>query len=133
MAAWFDTDPARLHKEVALMAERSRAELRRVGSGLMWVEQLCSTSGQQYAIAIEYPDRFPHEAPRAFLLSPDVSGAPHRFADGSLCLWGDHVRASGVKTSAVSVRTRAITWFFVYENWRRTGQWSAPEHVYPRR
>lgn len=130
--AWYDADPNRLQKEVALMAERSRAELRRVGAGLTWIEQLRSSAGQSYVLAIEYPERFPHEAPRAYILSPDVSGAPHRFADGSLCLWGDHVHGSGVKTTAVSVRSRAIAWFFVYEAWRRTGAWSAPEHGAPR-
>jgi hypothetical protein len=125
---WFQADPARFRQEVALMAERSRAQLRRVGGALMWIEELRSLGREPYLLAIEYPERFPHEAPKAFIVTPDVSGAPHRLSDGSLCLWSDPIAAAGVKTTAVSVRSRAIAWFFVYENWRRTGAWSAPQH-----
>lgn len=109
------------------MEQRSRAALARSGETLFWVEDLVAESGAPYRLKISYPERFPHEPPKAFVVWPDIKTAPHRFSDGSLCLF-DRPSASGVKTTALVVRNRAVAWFLAYEIWRATGEWMAPQH-----
>ncbi len=108
------------------MKTRSRATLARDGDTIFWVEDLVAESGARYRLKVVYPDRFPHERPKAFVVSPDVKGAPHRWGDGSLCLFGSG--PTGVKTTALVVRNRAVTWFLAYEFWKATGKWMAPQH-----
>jgi len=119
-----DRDPERRLAEVNAMQSLSKARLVRLPNGqYAWVEQLTSIGGQPYTIAITYPERFPHEPPLAFVLKPDVSGAPHRFQDGSLCLFDHNANATSVKTTAIVVRNRAVVWFALYEVWLQTRQW----------
>lgn len=129
MTTWFTRDPERLAIETALMEHGTRAVLRRTATDLMWVEDVRSTAtGQLFTLAITYPERFPFEAPRGFILNPGiVGGAPHRFGDGSLCLFPDPRLADGPKTTALVVRNRAVVWFLAYEVWRVTGEWMAPQ------
>lgn len=126
---WFERDPRRLQLERELMESRTQAQLRRLGDELGWLENLRSAgAGVPYQLVIVYPDRFPYEPPKAFIAYPDVTGAPHRFLDGSLCLFNNPAVASGVKTTALLVRNRAVVWFLAYELWRVTGEWMAPQH-----
>ena len=126
--AWHQQDPDRFAREVELMDERTRARLRRCDDRLYWVEELVSEGGEPYTLAIEYPERFPFEPPKAFIVSPDLEDPPHQLPDGSLCLWDDPAVASGAKTTAVAVRNRAVTWYLAYEIWKLTGEWLAPDH-----
>ena len=108
------------------MQARSRATLAREGNTLFWVEDLIAESGTLYRLKIVYPERFPYERPKAFVVSPEVSGAPHRWGDDSLCLFG--AGPTDIKTTALVVRNRAVTWFLAYEFWKVTGEWMAPQH-----
>jgi len=127
--AWYHTDPDRLDAEANLMQENTNGQIVELqGDRLAWVEDLVSKAGQRYCLRIAYPDRFPFEPPKAFVQSPDISGAPHRLSDGSLCLWDNPFAADGPKTTALVVRNRAVVWFLVYEAWRATGAWAAPQH-----
>ena len=124
---WYRTDPRRLEKEVALMTARTRAELRQSGDGVFWVEDLVSTTGQPFTLVIDYPDGFPYEMPRAYVLRPKILQAPHRFEDGHLCLFSSPF-ASDPKVTALVVRNRAVVWYLAWEIWKATGEWMAPEH-----
>jgi len=125
---WHERDPRRLHLEHDLMERGTTARLVTWGNKLAWMEDLMSAGARQpYRLAIVYPKHFPYEAPRAYVLAPDVSGAPHRLSDGSLCLF-DNPTHPGVKTTALVVRNRAVVWFLAYELWRATGEWMAPAH-----
>ncbi len=125
--SWHLRDRRRFEKEVEFMQTHSRARLVRDGGELVWTEDLVSNLGRPYRLAIAYPDRFPHESPRAYVLSPSVEGAPHRLSDGALCLFGN-VNSGDVRTTALTVRGRAIAWFLAYEIWKATGQWMPPSH-----
>jgi hypothetical protein len=127
IVTWYRTDPRRLEKEVQIMTRRTRAELRESEGHIFWVEHLVSATGQPFALTIDYPDRFPYEMPRAYVLHPDVSRAPHRLGDGSLCLFHSPF-ACDPKVTALVVRNRAIVWFLAWEVWKATGEWMAPEH-----
>jgi len=122
-----DRDPDRRLKEFQYMRAKTRARLVRLPSGdYAWLERVYSLSRRPYDIRITYPDRFPFECPKAFIDSPDVSGAPHRLVDRSLCMFDDHARGGGPKTTALLVRTRAIVWIAMYEKWLVTGIWDQP-------
>lgn len=111
------------------MLERTNARLYDVDGEFSWVETLSSTAtGQPFLLNISYPERFPYEPPRAFILQPSVTGAPHLLLDGSLCLWENPSVGDGVRTTALMVRNRAIVWFLTYEIWKVTGTWEAPSH-----
>jgi hypothetical protein len=125
---WYERDPERLVIERDLMARGTSAKLHNLDGKLTWVEDLVSAGTKQpYRLAIVYPKHFPHECPRAHVLFPDVTGAPHVLADGSLCLFSDPFRP-GVKTTALVVRNRSVVWFLAYEVWKATGEWMAPAH-----
>lgn len=110
------------------MRARTRARLVRTGNLLTWLEDLSSREGTRFRLAIEYPETFPYEAPRAFIVRPTILTAPHRLTNGALCLFPNPVLADAPKTSAYVVRNRAIVWFLAYEDWKRTGSWRASEH-----
>jgi hypothetical protein len=129
MTPWHKKDPERLQSEVAAMRHYTRAELRRLSSGLIWVERLRSSFRTPYGLVITYPERFPYERPKAFVVNPELErGAPHRLSDGSLCLFTDPW-ACDMKCTAAVIRNRAAAWFIAYEVWLRNGRvWKAPEH-----
>ena len=125
--SWFQSDPRRFEKEVQLMMQGSQACLRQSGDHVFWVEDLIAKTGQPYRLIIDYPDRFPYEMPRAYVANPAVDGAPHRFADGSLCMF-DNPGACNPKITALVIRNRAVLWFLAYEVWRVSGVWEPPGH-----
>jgi hypothetical protein len=127
---WYLRDRARLVKEEEQMRQASSsAELRQVDGKLAWIDELpSSATRRRFKLMIEYPENFPYSPPKAFVLSPEVDGAPHRLADGSLCLFANPWTAAGLKTTARMVWTRAVVWFFAYEVWLVTGEWQAPQH-----
>jgi hypothetical protein len=127
--SWYQRDPRRLLKERELMEQSTMAVLCKLDGDLAWVEDLASAATRRsYRLAITYPERFPYEPPKAFIVSPRITEAPHRLADGSLCLFPNPMVAAGLKTTALLVRTRAVVWFLAYEVWKVTGEWMAPQH-----
>lgn len=111
------------------MLRGSRARLVQSPNGsFYWIERLKSEGGRSYLLTIEYPPRFPHERPKAFIVNPPIKSAPHMLSDGSLCLFDDPW-ATDPKCTALVVRNRAVTWMLAYEAWQLTGgEWHAPQH-----
>jgi hypothetical protein len=127
MPTWYEQDPERYAVELDLMAKRTKARLYENGPQLYWLESLLSEARKLYVLKVEYPTRFPYERPKAYIISPTISSAPHRFSDGSLCLFRDP-SACDVKITALVVRNRAVVWILAYELWAATGEWMAPQH-----
>lgn len=126
MSNWFLRDPKRRDLEIRLMATHTKARLRQTDSGFEWIEDLiCAATRRPYRLLITYPSEFPLSAPKAQVISPRITQAPHRFSDNTLCLQASPVP---FKTTALLIRNRAVVWFLVYEAWLRTGEWMAPEH-----
>ena len=125
---WHIRDPRRFQKEVEIMRHGSHARLMSEGGRVFWLEDLRSPTGRPYRLVIDYPDRFPYEAPRAFVVEPRITGAPHVLVDGSLCLFDNPLAGIGLGTTALLVRNRAVTWFLLYEIWRVTSEWVGPQH-----
>jgi len=127
MATWYEQDRERCAIELDLMAKKTTARLYENEGKLYWLESILSETHQLYRIKIEHPPRFPYERPRAFIEWPNISRAPHRFHDGSLCLFRNP-SACDVKITALVVRNRTAVWILCYELWVATGEWMAPQH-----
>ena len=127
MSHWFERDPERLAVEAHLMQTHTRASLFNEAGTLFWLEDIESASGGRYRARFVYPERFPFERPRAFIIHPRVTSAPHRFSDGSLCLF-DNPCLCDVKITALVVRNRTVIWILAYEIWQRTQVWMPPGH-----
>jgi hypothetical protein len=104
------------------MAEFTRAVGVIEDGTFLWVEDV-TRDGELFRLAIRYPEAFPLECPRSYVVVPSVLEAPHRLLDGSLCIFGDPIHGNGVKTTAVVVRNRTLLWIDAYRSWRRTRIW----------
>ncbi|MGH7136627.1 MAG: type II toxin-antitoxin system prevent-host-death family antitoxin [Pirellulales bacterium] len=81
--------------------------------------------GSPYDITIVLPHRYPSVCPRVYV-DPVESAAPHRFADGALCIFGVMSSWNPGKHSALVALQNARTWIRHYEHWRKTSQWPSP-------
>ena len=77
------------------------------------------------------------KSPKVWAQSPTVStDAPHRYADGSLCLYYPRERSwTPHKYISETIVPWAAMWLAFYEVWLVTGQWFGPEapHAGPKR
>lgn len=90
-------------KEVAIRVDRSRGD-------------------NAYSIIVTLPHHYPNACPRVYV--PDVDqDAPHRFADGALCIFGVMSSWNPGKHTARDALDHARHWLKRYESWRHTGSW----------
>jgi len=80
----------------------------------------------EYLVKVTY--RQP-KAPNVWILSPALrSDAPHRYSDGSLCLY--YPRDQSWRPDMFIAKTIvpwAALWLAFYELWLRTGEWHGPQ------
>ena len=114
---------SRLFAEEALMRERFPGfSLRRRQSGeLFWEGTLEPVRGRRFRIRLMYPSRYPYQEPVLRVVRPFLrDGAPHRYADGSLCIhrsgWNP---ATGTAASMIGL---ASGWLVCYLNWLENGE-----------
>ncbi len=84
---WWESRPDLLEREIGEMAVYSGASLEEIDGQLAWLETVVTDFGQIFDIAIVYPISYPVLPPRGIVVNPAISSAPHRFSDGSLCLF----------------------------------------------
>lgn len=75
------------------------------------------------------------EIPRVRVLRPKlVDGAPHLYADGSLCLyWPKEWHWAPCEAIGETLLPWAALWLYYYELWLDTGEWLGPSsHVSPK-
>jgi len=104
--------------------------LRKLDDGrLAWIGTLTTNKGNEYSIAVVYPNDFPNSPPSVFPIDPqlevvDVGGQryKHQWADGHLCLYYPSDRTFGSNATAATVVAVAAAWFFAYEYWLASGK-----------
>lgn len=88
---------------------------------LFWDGILQTNFDTLYRVNIKYPPSYPWDKPKLVIVEPHVSLlAPHRFADGSLCVYPEgwnHKQA----TAPAAVPLIAA-WLALYEIFLRTGK-----------
>ena len=85
-----------------------------------------SDDSDPYDITIVLPHRYPNACPRVYV-DPVDSGAPHRFADGALCIFGVMSSWNPGKHTALVALQNARKWLNHYEVWRTSGKWPQPQ------
>jgi prevent-host-death family protein len=75
-----------------------------------------------YDITIVLPHRYPNVCPRVYA-SPMDENAPHRFADGALCIFGVMSSWNPGKHTAAIALGNARQWLRHYDAWRENGSW----------
>lgn len=82
-------------------------------------------SSPGYRLRVVYNRR---GAPKVFVLHPRVpTKAPHRWPDGSLCLfWPKEWRWSDSESIPTTILVWAALWLEYYEVWQTLGEWLGP-------
>jgi prevent-host-death family protein len=84
-----------------------------------------SAGRDAYDITIVLPHRYPNVCPRVYA-SPLDDNAPHRFADGALCIFGVMSSWNPGKHTAALALSNAREWLKHYDVWRSHGRWPEP-------
>ncbi len=112
-------------QSAALLWVHPQFRLIRRGSRFVWRGRLQATPlGAVYAVEIRLDL---NSSPKVFVLDPPLQERnekhiPHRFRDGSLCLyfWGEWSRQDPIAHTTVPW---TVTWLYYYELWHATGEW----------
>lgn len=84
--------------------------------------------GTSADLSIVLPHGYPNNCPRVYA-SAIAEGAPHRWADGALCLYGVMTGWNPGKHTVFSTLNLARQWLRNYETWRKAGQWPKQEEL----
>jgi ubiquitin-protein ligase len=123
---WFANERGRLRliAESAVMSRHFPQFVLMKGRDglLMWRGVLQPKGGAAFLVSAVIPARYPNQPPALHVLQPRlVHGCPHRFADGSLCVYPKSwLPATGTVVQAIA---NAADWLAHYEGWGRTGAW----------
>jgi prevent-host-death family protein len=77
---------------------------------------------EDYTITVFLPHHYPNACPRVYV-EPVDARAPHRFADGALCIFGVMTLWNPGKSSVRDAVDNARRWIKRYEVWRGNGHW----------
>lgn len=88
---------------------------------LFWEGVLQTNFGTLYRVCINYPQAYPWQKPKLFIVEPKVrTDAPHQFVDGSLCIYpNDWNYKQATAPAAVPL---IAGWLALYEIFLRTGE-----------
>lgn len=114
----------RTDAEVNLIKEHfPEYKIRKKGNRITRIEGNHDTGhGTVYDIRIEVPTDFPNELPKIFIAdSTNLSGCPHRFTDGSICIMSPQQLSQG--TTLYSILVKTMLWLQHCEIWKKTGYW----------
>jgi hypothetical protein len=87
-------------------------------------------SSPEYHVSVHYEVG---HIPKVFVDAPPITAtAPHRYSDGSLCLyWPVEWTWSQDKLIADTILPWAALWLYYYELWLDCGEWRAPSSHQP--
>ena len=78
------------------------------------------TRKNRYVVKMVYPEGFPYDHPRVYVVNPIIYNAPHRYPDGALSI---HFVPDGPHISGKMTFDGAKKWLEAFERWRTTGHW----------
>jgi hypothetical protein len=76
----------------------------------------------ELTIKITLPHGYPNVAPKVYV-SPITTDTPHRWQDGSLCIFGAMTNWNPGKHKIAFVLMLARKWLSSYSEWREKGSW----------
>jgi prevent-host-death family protein len=123
-----DISPARIADEVHLLVERgenpSTIFTEEKELAFRFPDKLDDTTSAELTIVL--PHGYPNNCPRVYSKAV-TEGAPHRWADGALCLYGVMTGWNPGQHTVFSTLILARNWLRNYETWRKSGQWPQQE------
>lgn len=73
-------------------------------------------------ITVRLPHGYPNTCPKVYA-APIPDGSPHRWQDGSLCIFGAMELWNPGQHDVLHVLSLARRWLKNYEMWKRDGEW----------
>lgn len=119
---WFQRDKERYRLEVKLLKKHFPNARVVIYRGRLVIFHKVRGKFNQYLVRIIYPKNFPHsQSWQVKVVKPEISGAPHQFKNGSLCLFAPNQVSS--QTSGKIIADWSKRWVKAYEKWRDAGKW----------
>lgn len=119
-----DIPPARIADEIQLLVEQSEKPSTSFTEdkelAFRFPDKL--EDGTSAGLSIVLPHGYPNNCPRVYCNAVG-EGAPHRWADGALCVYGVMTGWNPGKHTVFSTLKLARQWLHNYETWRKSGQW----------
>lgn len=106
----------------------SIVELYPTLEGKVYVKAALQPTPQQcYIVKIDFPDSYPNEMPRVYIIKPEInSSAPHQYNTGNICYLLPSMWNPGIH-NLLFVIQRATKWLAKYEVWKWDRIWPGAE------
>lgn len=120
---WYERYPLRVSAEKIIMQENYPQFVLKADAKkqLFWDGLLQTNFGSLYRVNISYPETYPWQKPKLDIVHPGLRrDSPHRFADGSLCIYPDNWNYK--QATAPAAVPLVAGWLALYEVFLRTGQ-----------
>jgi hypothetical protein len=126
---WATSYPDRFKSEIWLMNQNTNARLVRLQDNrLRWQEWIVNNLGDEFLLAITYPENFPTQSPIPSVLKPDIkpAGAYYMFENKIICAMPSSSYSPNI--TAYAIRNRACAWTTFYGLYDRFCIWYGPTH-----
>jgi len=121
-----DISPSRIADEIQELEKNGERPRTTVTDDREIAFQFHDSLGREdFKITIVLPNGYPNTCPRIYA-DPVSAHAPHRWADGALCVFGVISGWNPGKHTAASALSLARLWLDRYEVWQQTNQWPTP-------
>ena len=120
---WYERYPLRLEAERVIMREKFPQFVLKMDAQkeLFWDGLLQTNFGTLYWVSILYPRNYPWQNPKLEIIRPPLRfNTPHRFADGSLCIYPEGWNYK--RATAPAAVPLIASWLALYEDFLRTGR-----------
>jgi prevent-host-death family protein len=123
-----DISPARIADEIEQLAQHGEEPSTSFTEGKELAFRFPHNldDGTPAELSIVLPHGYPNNCPRVYSNAVGED-APHRWADGALCLYGVMAGWNPGKHTVFSTLKLARQWLHNYEMWRKSGQWPEQE------
>jgi len=78
----------------------------------------------EYSITVVMPNGYPSNCPKMFI-DPIEDDCPHRWQDGSLCIFGAIDSWNPGTKNILDVLALAQKWLGSYKQWKNSGEWQS--------
>jgi len=119
-----DIAPARIAAELHELEEHGEAPRTTITDDRELVFKFTTEAagGTPVEIQVLLPHGYPHGCPKVYAV-PVNEKAPHRWADGALCLYGVLTGWNPGKHTVYFTLQLARQWLDRYATWEKTGEW----------
>ena len=123
-----DIQPHRISKELDRLAEeeeRFRISITEAREIQLLFKELAGE--ETIVVRITLPHGYPHKSP-VVTADPIDQSTPHRWVDGSLCIYGAMDAWNPGKHDVVHTLSLCRRWLANYHTWRKIGEWPKQEN-----